>query len=440
MSSLGLRKAEEPSTQTSLALQRPLEPLQDAEFVVVAIDLGFTVDLFEDLLLPGRSDHALDRDRLREVPAVAAQMAPDDGEGLDDGLKPIVAAELQAFEQGRQHAPVVACELPLHDGLPEQAQARSADVKLGHQVPEGFLLDAREDHLAYDAVGVLHHGLGDVGQNLHLALDPLEILEPLPVDLLLRARAQALDEFDGHPRHVVGHLVGALVEKAPHEGMANVVGVRAHFAGFLVGRAPFERLEHLRRNSGEGLGAEADGSDRSQPVEFGLEVLDARLAGVVLQRFEPRGATLGRDDQQIVHAAADLGGDGLGNPPVDVVEEPAQGRVDDALQLCFDGQFDTEASQSPAGTIEEAFSLLNLPRGLLAQPAFEVVLVLGGGETPTRVPPDREEVQLPRPAVPPVLLGEVPEQAQLPHDERANLVRNAVQTVGDVAEVSQRLQ
>ena len=88
--------------------QRALELLQDAEFVVPAVDLGFAVNLFEDLLLPGRSDHAFDGDRLGEVLTVAVQMAPDDGKGLDDGLKPIVAAKLQALEQSRQHAPVVA--------------------------------------------------------------------------------------------------------------------------------------------------------------------------------------------------------------------------------------------------------------------------------------------------------------------------------------------
>ena len=44
----------------------------------------------------------------REVRTVAAQMTPDYGQGFDDGLKPIVAAKLQALEQGRQHAPIVA--------------------------------------------------------------------------------------------------------------------------------------------------------------------------------------------------------------------------------------------------------------------------------------------------------------------------------------------
>ena len=177
-------------------------------------------------------------------------------------------------------------------------------MKLSHQVPEGFLFDSREDHLADGAVGVLYHGLSHVGQDLHFAFDTFKILEPLPVDLLLRTRAQALDEFDGHPRHVVSHLVGALVEKTPYESMANVVGVLAHFASFFVDRAPFERLQHLRRNPCEGFGAKPDGSDRSQSIDLGLEILDARFARVVLQRFEPRGDTIGRDDQQIVHAIA----------------------------------------------------------------------------------------------------------------------------------------
>ena len=180
------------------------------------------------------------------------------------------------------------------------------------------------------------------------------------MDLLLRARAQALDEFDGHPRHVVCHLVGALMKKAPHEGMANVVGVLAHLAGLFVGRAPFERLEHLRGNSREGLFAESDGSDRSEPVDFCLEILDTRLAGVVFHGFEPGDDTLGGDDQQVVHAIADLGGDGRSDPPVDVVEEPAQGRVHDALQFAFGGQFHAQVPEPLTGMVKEALSLLDL--------------------------------------------------------------------------------
>ena len=192
--------------------------------------------------------------------------------------------------------------------------------------------------------------------------------------------------------------------------------------------------------SREGLLAESNGSDCSEPVDFRLEILDTRLAGVVFHGFEPRDDTLGGDDQQVVHAIADLGGDGRSDPPVDVVEEPAQGRVHDALQFPFGGQFHAQVPEPLTGMVKEALFLLDLQRGLLAQPAFEIVLVLSGGEAPTRMPPDLEEMQLPRPAVPSVLLGEVPEQAQLPCDERANLAGNAVQTVRDVAEVSQRLQ
>src|ERR1700758_2390862 len=114
-------------------------------------------------------------------------MALNDGKCFDKGLKPVFAAELQGLEKGWQHAPVVAHKLLLHDRLPEQTQLWSADVQLGHQIPKDLLFDLREDHLAYDPVGVLDHDLGDLGQNLHLALDTFEVSEKLSVDLLLGA-------------------------------------------------------------------------------------------------------------------------------------------------------------------------------------------------------------------------------------------------------------
>jgi hypothetical protein len=43
---------------------------------------------------------------------------------------------------------------------------------------------------------VLDHDFGNLRQNLHLALDTLEVSEQLPMDLLLPAYVQAVDEFD----------------------------------------------------------------------------------------------------------------------------------------------------------------------------------------------------------------------------------------------------
>jgi|SRR5262249_31670283 len=114
-------------------------------------------------------------------------MALDNGECFDKGLKSVVAAELQGLEKRWQHAPVVANKLLLHDGLPEQTQLWAADVKLGHQIPKDLLFNSREDHLAYDPVGVLDYDLGHLGQNLHLALDTFKVSEQLSVDVLLRA-------------------------------------------------------------------------------------------------------------------------------------------------------------------------------------------------------------------------------------------------------------
>ena len=49
-----------------------MELLEDAEFVVSAVDPVFTLDLLKDLFPPSGSDHTFDRDRLREITMVAA--------------------------------------------------------------------------------------------------------------------------------------------------------------------------------------------------------------------------------------------------------------------------------------------------------------------------------------------------------------------------------
>jgi hypothetical protein len=79
-------------------------------------------------------------------------------------------------------------------------------MKLDHQMPERLLSHSWEDHLADNPVWKLDHRLGDVGQNLHLARHTFEVSQPLPMELLLRARAQTLDQVNGHPRHIVRHL------------------------------------------------------------------------------------------------------------------------------------------------------------------------------------------------------------------------------------------
>jgi hypothetical protein len=139
-----------------------------------------------------------------------------------------------------------------------------------------------------------------------------------------------------------------------------VIRVPPRLAQTFVGRAPFERLEHLRVNSREGLAAESDGSDCSKPVDFRLEILDTRLAGVMFHGFEPRRDTIGGDDQEVVHANADLGGDGRSDPPVDVSEEPVQGRIHDALQFPFGGQLHAQVPEPLTGIIKEALFLLDL--------------------------------------------------------------------------------
>jgi hypothetical protein len=250
-------------------------------------------------------------------------MAPNDGESFDKGLKPVVAAELQGLEKGWQHAPVVACKLPLHDGLAEQTQPRSANVKLGHEISEDLLFDSRKDHLAYDPVWVLDHDLGNLGQNLHLALDTLEVSEQLPVDLLLRAYVQAVDEFNSHPRHVVCYLQSAYMQKAPHERIPNALWVLAHLAGLFVGSTPFEHLQHLPGNFGKWFCLEADGANSLELANFAPKIIDAWFAGICLQFLKAGDDARFGHEQQIVHADAHIRRNCRGDAPVNVLKKSA---------------------------------------------------------------------------------------------------------------------
>jgi hypothetical protein len=54
------------------AFQCALELVQYTEFIVSAVDFGFTLDLLEDFLPPSGSDHIFDGNSLREMPTVAA--------------------------------------------------------------------------------------------------------------------------------------------------------------------------------------------------------------------------------------------------------------------------------------------------------------------------------------------------------------------------------
>jgi hypothetical protein len=182
----------------------------------------------------------------------------------------------------------VPCKFPLHHGLSEEAEVWPAVAELGHQVPEGLLLHLGEDDLTHDAIRVLHHCLGDLRQDLHLALDPLKIGEQLAVDLLLRTGVQAVNEVDGHPRGVVGHFHGAHMEKAGQQGIADPFGVLTHFAGLLVGGAPLEHLQHLPGNPHEWLGLESDPADGPELCDLALERLDTGFARVTLEGFKSR--------------------------------------------------------------------------------------------------------------------------------------------------------
>ena len=63
-----------------------------------------------------------------------------------------------------------------------------------------------------------------------------------------------------------------------------------------------------------------------------------------------------------------------------------------------------------------------------------------GGEAPARVLPDLKQVLASRAIVPPIRLGDIPQQPQLPGDERADVMGNIVEAVRYVAQVRQGLQ
>jgi hypothetical protein len=119
----------------------------------------------------------------------------------------------------------MARKLALHDRLAQEPQLRSARTKFCYEIVERFLLDLREDDLPDDTVRLLDYGFGDARQNLHLPVDAFEIGEKLPVDLLFRARVQAMNEINRHARDVVRHLHSPHIEIGRYQCVANDIGM-----------------------------------------------------------------------------------------------------------------------------------------------------------------------------------------------------------------------
>jgi hypothetical protein len=97
--------------------------------------------------------------RSEKYPPACRKITLNDAKRFDYGLKAIVAAETQAFQQRRQHAPVMARELALHYRLTQEPQFWSACTKLRYEIVERFFLDLGEDYLPHNAVGLLDYSL-----------------------------------------------------------------------------------------------------------------------------------------------------------------------------------------------------------------------------------------------------------------------------------------
>jgi hypothetical protein len=135
--------------------------------------------------------------------------------------------------------------------------------------------------------------------------------------------------------------------------------------------------------------------------------LDAWSAGGDFQLFERREDPRAGADQQSVDTGAEVGGYGLGNASVDILEKPFQCSIHDALEFPFRGPFHPHVPQPLAGILREALGLLQLTRGFSAQPAFQIILILTCGEAPARVLPELKQVLASRAAVPPIHLGDI---------------------------------
>jgi hypothetical protein len=92
------------------------------------------------------------------------------------------------------------------------------------------------------------------------------------MNLLLRAHIKTVDQFNGRVRDFVAHFHPAHMEKTTHQSVPNLVRVAAHLCGNLIGRTTLERLEDFPGHKRERVRRHSNGSDRSQLVNFCLEL------------------------------------------------------------------------------------------------------------------------------------------------------------------------
>jgi hypothetical protein len=79
-----------------------------------------------------------------------------------------------------------------------------------------------------------------------------------------------------------------------------------------------------------------------------------------------------------------------GNPPVNVLEKPAQCGADYALQFAFGRQLHLPVPEPLAGVVKETVCSVRLKRCFPAQPMLEFLFVLSRRKAPVGMLPDQE--------------------------------------------------
>ena len=121
-------------------LQRPLQPLEDAEFIVLSVD--------PDRRHPATSStvsrqlgqhHAVERHLVGQIVRLCPQGLLDHRQGLNDRLKAILAPEGQVLQHPGQHLPIVMDVLLPHDILIPDAVLGPTGLRLPPRDPETSL-------------------------------------------------------------------------------------------------------------------------------------------------------------------------------------------------------------------------------------------------------------------------------------------------------------
>jgi hypothetical protein len=117
-----------------------------------------------------------------------------------------------------------------------------------------------ERHLSDSAFGVLDYSLRDAKQNLHLAFDPLDVVQQFAIKLALRERVDLANQLQHHARHIICHLRCSDMHEAGHQRVTNLRWVFAHLAGPFISGTSAQDVESFRLDAGYLFGCDANGT------------------------------------------------------------------------------------------------------------------------------------------------------------------------------------